>query len=147
MKLEIEKNWKTYATILGLVVLTGYYIYWRGKKSNPDNLPNPQDQPGATITAIEAAKIKDIATRLHDDMKGWTFFSAQRDDQAYKDFLQMSDKLFVATYNQFNNTYYNEGYGTLTQWFKDENFSFNLGFDMYGVIDSIKQRLASLQLS
>jgi hypothetical protein len=104
--------------VIGLLVFI-YFIGRRSGKVKIEQVELPQDQPGGQLlTSTDSAKIRQVAQGLYNDLKGvsWGFHDAK----PYNDLLQMSDTLFVAVYNDFNNLYGSEGKGTLRDWIKDD---------------------------
>lgn len=104
--------------VIGLLV----FIYFMGRRSGKikiEQVDLPQDQPGGqNISSQDSAEIISVANQLHEEMKGLNLF---RDLEPYQKFLAMSDTLFVATYNRFNQLYAQENDGTLREWINDES--------------------------
>ena len=150
MKEFISKYWKHpialvfYAIILILIV---YYI-GKGKGTiKPNELPDDTSW-GGSLTPEQSTNVRALSRRLYKDMDsymvsvGWT----QRDKEAYFQLLGLSDTLFVAVYNDFNDLYFDKGKGTLTQWIDDENFVLTHGASG-DVKDAIMLRMQKLNLA
>ena len=107
------------AVIVIALIVTIYFIGRRSAKVKVEQVPLPTDQPGAIqLTNQEASKVRQIATALHDDMNGLSWGS--HNIVPYNDLTMLSDTLFVAVYNDFNNLFASEGDGTLREWIAAE---------------------------
>jgi hypothetical protein len=69
-----------------------------------------------------------------------------RDISVYQQFLGLSDTEFVGVYNYFNDLYLKENSGTLTQWLKDESFTYTAGASG-DLRETILMRLQGLNLT
>lgn len=145
--LFIGKYWKSPVAIMIYVIVIAIIIYYIGKSMGKfSNTPNPlpkDDGSGAgTINEFEAQFIRQTVERMHYDLDSYLVASmlSNRDNQVYVDFSTMSDTLFVATYNDFNNLYLKEDKGTLKTWISDE---YGLDGDVQTII---MQRFAKLNL-
>jgi len=103
--------------IVGIVLLVSYLN--REPDFNPVPPPSNTGPGGAPLTPNEAQTVRRIAMALHADMEGFNV-SFLRDDELWREFMSLSDPLFVAVYNDFGSLYYSEGKGTLTKWVNDE---------------------------
>ena len=108
-----------------IVILLG--IYYFGKKSGKTestttDLPKDTDWAKNELTATENEKIKSLTLRLYRDLKGLTLFP---DSDLWSEFFYSTDRIFVGTYNYFNQKYEAEGDGTLKEWINDE-FGLNM---------------------
>lgn len=152
----MEAKTKTYLYIGISILFVGFVIYWFGKKASTiQQAPLPNELPGMKeLTTPEAKTVRDVATRLYNEMNGFNF---TRDTKPYADFNNLSDKLFIAVYNDFNNSYASKGSGTLKEWINDEYSAvinnFVLGFGLFSVgtfktlKNSIFERFSKLNLS
>jgi hypothetical protein len=110
--------------VIAIVAIIGIFVavYFMGRKSAKmkiEQVPLPTDQPGGEkLTGADASLVRTISVALHDDMKGWNIFG--HNAKPYNDFLQLSDTLFVAVYNDFDNLYAQENSGTLRKWISSE---------------------------
>lgn len=111
------KNPWVLLALAGVLIL----ILWKWGKVSLLNInvptPLPTDTAGGPLTDAEAEDVRSMAMQLHSDMDGFTVF---RDREVWRQFMSMSDRLFVAVYNDFNNLFFDEGNGTLRQWIADE---------------------------
>lgn len=105
--------------LLGIAVVVLLVLWKYGTKSLLNiNLPTPLPI-GPALTQDEKNTVRELARRLHRDMDGPTF-GFQRDADAWRMLMSMPDRLFIATYNDFNSLYYKEGEGTLREWVESE---------------------------
>lgn len=111
------KNPWVLLALAGVLIL----ILWKWGKVSLLNInvptPLPTDTAGGPLTDAEAEDVRSMAMQLHSDMDGFTVL---RDREVWRQFMSMSDRLFVAVYNDFNNLFFDEGNGTLRQWIADE---------------------------
>lgn len=127
----ISKYWKHPIAIAIYVAIAIYIIYKIGKgqgTTKPSILPQDTNW-GAELTEVEGNNVRRLTERLHRDMDSWQISSGfkDRDVEAYKQWLSLSDKEFVALSNDFNDLYYTESDGNLYQWLFDESFTFTAG--------------------
>lgn len=118
---------------------------------NPAPLPD-LETTGVDLTEQEALEVRQLAMRLHTDMDGIAY-PGSRDKEAYQQLLGMSDRLFVAVYNDFGELYYKEGNGSLRQWIDDENFGYTMSiltpYGMYTgaeITNKLNERFNNLNL-
>ena len=112
------KNKKLIAVFLVVIVVA--ILAWRLWPSS--KLPQadvPSDNANAEPTPEEHNAANEMARALYADMDG---FSINHDTDLYRDFAQMSDKLFVLTYNRFNALYEEQDNGTLREYMKVDWF-------------------------
>ncbi|MFA5300138.1 MAG: hypothetical protein WC389_18275 [Lutibacter sp.] len=145
----MDKNFKY--VMLGILAIIGafLYFYFKGKKegegdATTEQVPLPskyvnQEGKTETFTKEEAQTIRDYAIKLYNDISGlnWT-----HESELYREFMALSDFLFVAIYNDFNNYYKKElGKETLRNWIMDDEYSYNTQ-----VFDTLIQRFNNLNL-
>lgn len=130
----MKKTTKIYLYVAVAVIFVGFLLYWWGKQKNTiEQAPLPNELPGMTgLTEAEAKQVRALAVNLHDEMKGVSY---NRNNAPFKQLSESSDKLFVATYNDFNNLYASEGSGTLKGWINDESI-FNISWLLGGIASS-----------
>jgi len=122
MKL-IPVPYRMAAGVFALVVAVVLAIYLVNRNSTPDFNQVPLPTGGGTLSNSDAQIVRSLAMRLHDDMAGIAI-PGFRDTDAYSEFLQLTDVMFVAVYNDFGKLYFSEGDGTLREWIDNENFSY-----------------------
>lgn len=95
------KFWLWFA-IVAAVVIVLYTIYYFGKKAGlKTNAPEiPGDSKTNPLTETELSTIRDLTTRLKDDISG--FISAMwRDSEAYYSLEKSSDRIFIGVANLY----------------------------------------------
>ncbi len=115
-------KYKKYIIIALIVIAIGLIIYFIGRKTSSIQQKELPSENEAIDTAA-AAKIRQISNDLHNDMAGINILN--RNKEVYKQMLGLSNSLFVAVYNDFNNLFGLENKGTLKNWIEDE-FYFNI---------------------
>ncbi|MDD5358577.1 MAG: hypothetical protein PHX80_05480 [Candidatus Nanoarchaeia archaeon] len=129
--------------MIGLFI-TIYFIGRRSAKNKIEQVKLPSDQPGGEkLTAEQAVQVRNISTALHDDMSGWNINIFSRNMVPYNQLMQASDTMFVAVYNDFNNLYSSENYGSLYKWISEEK---SVSSDWRNTAYSILQRMERLNL-
>jgi hypothetical protein len=120
--MQILAQYKSVFIAVALFLLGFLLVYLWGRKSGtvkPITLPN--DTPGnQALSPQEAEYVRKLANDLYSDMDGINFL--KRDHKLYEDFLNTSDRIFVAIYNDFNYLYYAKSKQTLRQWIEGEQF-------------------------
>ena len=118
------QKYKAFLLVALTVIIIIVIIYYTGKKagkseSTTTDLPKQTDWGSGNLTDTESKEIQDLAARMYDDMKG---FSVTHDATAWYDLAYSTDRIFVGTYNYFNQKYSSsvEDSGTLITWIKDE---------------------------
>lgn len=110
--------------VIGLAVLIiaviSYYTFKKIIEPSVEKVPLPDDQANGVLNETEAATANNLAVLLYEDMDGW--FDA-RDNELYQSYAIVSDRMFVAVYNEFNRLYSSKGYGTLRSWLNDESYT------------------------
>lgn len=109
----------TITAIIIIIVIIAIYIYGRrsvGKKP----VVLPQDRPGSPLTQAEQTQAETLARSLHDEMKGLNVWF-DRNLTPHQNYSQLSDKMFVAVYNKFNQLFYTEANETLRGWYESED--------------------------
>lgn len=144
----ISKYWNHPIALTIYSIILIYIIYRIGKNKGavkPNTLPNDTDWGGG-LTPSEGTNVRAISERLYRDMdNAWVWVGASRDCEAYQQFLGLSDTLFTAVYNDFNDLYYSKGDGTLKEWISDESFSGTRGCSG-DIKDAILKRMDKLNL-
>ena len=140
--MELLKNWKIFAIILLVVALIVWWIYAQGKKA----ATGPQvDLPGGANAIPAGWSPEPLAKELHDAMDSLLVFADTKETAFKKLFELPTDAMIVAVYNAFGKLYFSEGYGTLTEWIRDEsNYVPEL---LGGVRARLLSKLQSLNLS
>lgn len=142
------EKFKTYIyTGLAIIIVVGiiYYIGRRSGKLNPATLP--QDKPNSPLTEAEKTYTTTLAQKLYADMKGVNIWF-NRNLAPHQEFLQLSDKLFVAVYNKFNQLYHTSSNETLTQWYQNEDSYIVAGTMTFVTLKkAILDRLSRLSLT
>ncbi len=129
--LFITKYWK-HPVALIIYASIAIYIIWKiGKKSGTfkANKPPSDSNWGKDLTETESNNIRRISQRLFRDMDSYMVSVGlkERDVEAYKQLLALSNTEFVGVYNDFGDLYYDKDKGTLKQWVFDESFSYTWG--------------------
>lgn len=135
--------------VVGLVILLIIYIIYRqGKKSGElgkvKNTDIPIDVYNGGNVLVDGAKIREMSTLLHDDMKGVNVFW---NDDLFQNLAKLSDSELVALDNDFNERYYNEGEGTFKEWINSQQFWWYSGSLAELVNEVILPRMAGLNLN
>jgi hypothetical protein len=139
---------KTTIILIVVIVVIGFivFIYFIGRRSAKvkiEQVPLPTDQPnGSQINSSDASHVRQISQAIHDDLSGisWGFHNAQ----PYNDMLSLSDTLFVAVYNDFNNLFSAENDGTMRDWLKSD-YAW-IGSTWSTVVNSVLLRMDKLGL-
>ena len=108
-----------YTAIIAIALIIAIYYY--GRKSvitKPQTLP--QDVVNGALTEAEKTQTETLAVSLYDDMKGVNIWF-NRNYEPHKEYLALSDKMFVAVYNKFNQKYFASSKQTLKQWYEEED--------------------------
>lgn len=128
--------------ILIIILIVVMTIWFLGKRRGKQTAEGPQvDYPegGEEIPANWSPV--PLADELKDVMKGWAF-TGTKDATWIKLRDLPTDEMVIAVYNAFNQKYFSLGYGTLTQWIRDEWY-----YDYFtGVKDAVLARLQNLNL-
>lgn len=142
--LIVWAKYKYYIIALLAIIVIIIIILSIKKKSNSQNSPLPTDSAGGPLTQAEAEVVRKIVLDLHDDMDGinWLFWS--RNTKVYMDLATLSDKFFVAVYNDFNNLFGSEKNGTLKNWI--QNDLFYKGTKEGGAYPILMERFSKLNL-
>jgi hypothetical protein len=134
------KNIKTYAIIGIIVIIIILVIFFMGKNTGKNKpAPLPIDDPNSNVTDAESFEVRNLSNRLHNEMKGF----GSSDVDVFSEYSNLSDRLFVAVYNDFNNQYKKDGDGTLLEWIDDEWF---FGPRTTLIADNILSRMQRLNL-
>lgn len=122
----ISQNYKHPIAIVIYIIIIAIIIYYVGKSRGAfSNKPNelPKDKGwGKDLTSDQSNFVRQTVARLFGDMDSYLVSVGlrPRDSQVYTDFSGMDDRLFTATYNDFNDLYLKEEKGTLKEWIDDE---------------------------
>lgn len=119
--LKILTNKYVLIPLIIVGILVGMYLYGK-KAATMEPVKLPTDDPGSGIKSNEVDLIKRITEDLHDDMNKLN--ATGHDDEVYSDFMELSDRLFVAVYNEFTLKYADSG-KTLRGWLESEH-GFNI---------------------
>lgn len=124
---EMLNRYKFVILVVVTIVIFILVIYFWGKRtgkteSTTTDLPKDTDWGKNNLTAEESSKIQSLAVRIHNELKGLTLIA---NNDLWDELLYSTDRVFVGTYNYFNQKYEAEGKGTLYDWLEDE-YSVNL---------------------
>lgn len=130
--------------IIGIVVLVllialGWYFYHQGKKNA---LPPEVKLQEGTDAIPKGWTPIELTNELHRVMDE-NFTLTGTKDKAWQKLIDLpTDDMVRSVYNAFNQLYFKDGSGTLTQWINDENY--------YDYTSGVKQkaldRLSKLNL-
>ncbi len=111
-------KYKMWLIIIVTVIVIAVIIYFVGKKKGKEykKVALPEDTM-KNLTSNESEIIEHLANALYKDMKGLNF---TRDMATWDEYLATSERVFLGTYNYFNQKFGNGE--TLYQWLKDESF-------------------------
>lgn len=128
------------AAVLLFLVILGWYFYRRGKKAATG--PDVKFEEGTNALPAGWSPMP-LVEELHDVMAGF-FTSPGAKNEAWEKLYNLpTGDMIRAVYKAFNEKYFRDGYGTLTQWIRDENH--------YAYLSSVKQKtlekLSSLGLA
>jgi len=127
------------AVLLFLVIL-GWYFYRRGKKAATG--PTVKFDEGTNAIPAGWSPLP-LVEQLHDVMAGAFTGSGSKDEAWLKLYNLPTGDMIRAVYKAFNEKYFADGHGTLTQWIRDENF-----YDyLTGVKEKLLEKLSSLNLA
>lgn len=134
---------KVIIIIVIVIIVIISLIYFLGKRAGKRNAEGPQvDYPKGGSGIPAGWNPVPIAKELHDVMDG-LFTSASDKEVAWQKLFDLpTDDMIVAVYNAYNQLYFGEGDGTLTDWIRDENYS-NVAF---GVKQDLLDKLQRLNL-
>ena len=112
-------------TAAAAVILILYLIYRFGRRRGEDDasieqVPLPVDPGGGvSLTTGQATQVRATASKLWEELDSAGIWG--RDTQPFQDYLVLSDTLFVAVYNDYNNLFGAMDQRTLRQKMEDEN--------------------------
>jgi len=123
MIFPILKHKKVILIIAVLIVITGF-AFWYRSKSKIDIVEVPEDNVNDQPSETETEKANELARAMFSNFENYNAFNFwYRPFEPFKEFIKVSDKVFVMTYNRFNTLY--SGNGSLREWFNDDAFSKN----------------------
>jgi hypothetical protein len=135
-----SSNTILYVFVFLLLVAILYYAYRQGKKNaeGPEvHYPNGGNDIPPSWSPVP------LVDELYDVMSGLFTFSGTKDVTWTKLKDLPTDDMVAAVYSGFNQKYFGEGKGTLTQWIRDEkNYDW-----ISGVKDATLSRLAKINLA
>ncbi|NPD47491.1 hypothetical protein [Lentimicrobium sp. S6] len=112
--------------IIAVLLLTGVVIFWYYSKRKVITADVPNDNPNNEPTQIELDQANLIARSLYSSFDNYGIMNFwYRPMDPFEDFAAVSDKVFVLSYNRFNQLYGMSGNGTLREWFNNDAFSSN----------------------
>ncbi len=125
--------------VLLLLIGLGIYFYRQGKKNA---LPPKVKFEEGTNALPSGWRPEPLADELHQVMDE-SFTLTGTKDKAWQKLIDLpTNDMVRAVYNAYNDLYFEEGYGTLTEWIKDEGY-----YDYTsGVKDKAIERLRKLNL-
>lgn len=141
----LKNKWVIIGVIV-VIILTAVYFVGRGDGTTKiDTVPLPGDQNwGESLNDSESKKVREITLRLYAEMKGLNF---SYDKNLYREVGALTDELFVALYNDFNQMYADEGKGTLRAWIASEGGGFSFASSSFAEIQAgIINRMNALNL-
>lgn len=118
------KNFDNYLKLGAVILVVLVAIWFWGRSYAKHNFPdhpvpdNPTNDPDE-LTDQEKKKAENLADDLYEELDGW---NAWYDTDVFESFSKTTDRVFIATYNQFNDKYYNEAGKTLKQWINSDLF-------------------------
>lgn len=117
---QINFNKQTLYFFAGLVVVI-VAIFFVGKltaKNTPAKISLPKDEVGGALTEEEKVQAHQMANDLFNELDGisWNY-----NEKIFADYLYFSNKLFVATYNDYNKNFSKDG-KTLKTDMSEETF-------------------------
>lgn len=128
-----------------IIVIGSIALYYTGKGAGKKDKPTKIEPPktgadGKELSTSDSSTVRRISTEMFEDMDDTPVFG-NRNDLAYKTFMNMNDNLFASTINDFNSRYMDLGQGGLREWLMSEVFYWDL--DTW-VTDTILPRMASM---
>lgn len=136
---KCKKFW-FWAAIVTAIIVVIYTIYKYGKNAGlKTNAPEiPGDSKTNPLTEAELAIIRDLTTRLKDDISG--FISAMwRDSEAYYSLEKSTDRIFIGVANLYK-------YETGSSLFSDLQNEFSPNPNLIDSTKRIIQRSKNLNL-
>ena len=122
-----------------LIIIIGVYFYYRGKR----NAEGPKvTYPEGGNAIPEGWSPLPLVSELHDAMDGLFTLMGTKDAAWTKLRDLPTDEMVIAVYDTYNQKYFRDGNGTLTQWIRDEKYADPLT----GVKESTLARLQNLDL-
>jgi hypothetical protein len=126
--------------VMVALILLAWYFYRSGKRSATGPVV---DFPKGNAEIPAGWNPTALADELHDVMDGGATATGTKDDAWRKLADLPTDDMVKAVYSAFNQKYFGEGNGTLTQWIRDERW-----YDFFsGIKDRALGRLTKLSLA
>lgn len=138
---QLLKDWKVLAVVAVLIGLIVWFIYSQGKKAATGPQVPP---PGGTEAIPKGWSPEPLAKQLHSALNDIFVLASTKEDVFKQLYTLPTDAMLAVVYNTFNRLYFGEGYGTMTDWIRDE---FNTVPEMLGgYYGRLLSRLTQLSL-
>ena len=113
--------------IIGIAVLVMFILAWSFfKKDKIAVVAVPEDDINDEPNTTESEKANELARAMFSNFENYNAFNFwYRPLDPFKEYVKVSDKVFVMTYNRFNELYGSQGNGSLREWLHDDAFSAN----------------------
>lgn len=140
------KHIDSYLKIGLVIVILLIGIWFLGRRSAKRNFPdypvpkNPSSDDD--LTEEERREAEQLADKLYDQLSGWNFWY---DKDVYEEFLKTTDRVFIATYNIFNDKYYSKKNRTLREWMEKE-YSTILQYSLGKIMNTIYERFDKFEM-
>jgi hypothetical protein len=139
---KMDKNTK-YASIGAMAVLAlVMFTYYKGRASGSPLIEQAPLPVNKGLSNTDQQFVRELVLKLYDALKG--FGNIFRDDTPFIRLATSPDKIFIATYNDFNTLYGKEDNGTLRDWIKDDWYY--AGTQTSGAVTTILGRMDALNL-
>ena len=104
-----------------IIIIVG--VYFAGKNNSEDKPPENNNVPddndfGVKLSNLDKYKLTEIVDNLYNDIKGYNLWT--HEVSILDELLLLSDTLFVAAVNYWNNKYYSSFKMTLKEALEDE---------------------------
>ena len=140
---NLIKHKKIIGIALVLIVISVLaWRLWPSSKLPQADVPN--DNPNNDPTPEELSEANKIARALYTALDGFELIPWTRDISAFEKMAALSDRVFVLSYNRFNELYGSQGNGTLRQWIKDDGWAPD---DEKFILDIVFPRMDRLNLA
>ena len=105
-----------------IIIMVGVYFAGKNNSENkpPKNEIVPDDDDFGTdkLSNLEKYQITEIIDNIYEDIEGYNFY---RDSDKLAKLILISDTLFVAAWNYWNNKYYTKNGMDLKEALEDES--------------------------